>query len=423
MITIRVSEPHFHYIFHVFRKNMANFEIAGNKGDAVRSDCFVSLGKTKDKENLITINSKVKTLYGEDIMRLCREMLAFYGITHAHLEIEDRGALPFVLAARMEAVIRKCVKTDREYLLPVLPQNNYATARDAERVSRLYLPGNNPKLMINAGIYGCHGVILDLEDSVAPGRKYEARFLVRNALRQVDFYGAERMVRINQLPSGLEDLEFIVPHPVNLILLPKCESANQVKEVDRAISGILGHKNTTIHLMPIIESAAGVLNSAEIASSSQNVVALAIGLEDYTADIGVQRTNEGRETFFARSMVVNAARAAGIQPIDSVFSDIDDMEALARNVKESKALGFTGMGCIHPRQVPVIHKNYLPADEEIKKAQKIVLAFEKAESEGQGVVAVDSKMIDPPVIKRSIRIIRQAEQSNLITKQWRKDHA
>jgi citrate lyase subunit beta/citryl-CoA lyase len=277
--------------------------------------------------------------------------------------------------------------------------------------------------MINAGIYGCHGVILDLEDSVAPGRKYEARFLVRNALRQVDFYGAERMVRINQLPSGLEDLEFIVPHPVNLILLPKCESANQVKEVDRAISGILGHENTTIHLMPIIESAAGVLNSAEIASSSQNVVALAIGLEDYTADIGVQRTNEGRETFFARSMVVNAARAAGIQPIDSVFSDIDDMEALARNVKESKALGFTGMGCIHPRQVPVIHKNYLPADEEIKKAQKIVLAFEKAESEGQGVVAVDSKMIDPPVIKRSIRIIRQAEQSNLITKQWRKDHA
>jgi citrate lyase subunit beta/citryl-CoA lyase len=402
---------------------MTNIEIAGNRGDGVRSDCFVSLGRTKSKENVITLNSKVKTLYGEDIMRLCRDMLAFYGFTHALLEIEDRGALPFVLAARLEAVIRKQIKTDREYLLPLLPQNIYSTARDTERVSRLYLPGNNPKLMINAGIYGCHGIILDLEDSVAPDRKYEARFLVRNALRQVDFYGAERMVRINQLPAGLEDLKFVVPHPVNLILLPKCESAKQVMEVDQAIAKILGHENTKIHLMPIIESAAGVLNSAEIAASSQNVAALAIGLEDYTADIGVQRTPEGRESFFARCMVVNAARAAGIQPIDSVFSDIDDMEALARNVMESKSLGFTGMGCIHPRQVPVIHKNYLPDDTEISKAQRIVLAFEKAEKEGLGVVAVESKMIDPPVVKRSLRIIRQAEQAKLITKQWRDNHA
>lgn len=404
-------------------ENMTHIEIAGNRGDGVRSDCFVSLGRTKSKENVITLNSKVKPLYGEDIMRLCKDMLAFYGITNALLEIEDRGALPFVLAARMEAVIRKQFKTDREYLLPVLRQNIYTTARDADRVSRLYLPGNNPKLMINAGIYGCNGIILDLEDSVAPGRKYEARFLVRNALRQVDFYGAERMVRINQLPAGLEDLKFVIPHPVNLILLPKCESAKQVKEVDQAISKLLGHENTTIHLLPIVESATGVLNSAEIAAASQNVVAIAIGLEDYTADIGAQRTPEGRESFFARCMVVNAARAAGIQPIDSVFSDIDDMEALARNVKESKSLGFTGMGCIHPRQVPIINKNYLPDDAEIAKAQRIVLAFERAEKEGQGVVAVESKMIDPPVVKRSLRIIRQAEQAKLITKQWRESHA
>ena len=199
----------------------------------MRSDCFVSLGHNKNKENVITLNSKVKTLYGDDILNLSRDMLAFYGISHALLEIEDRGALPFVLAARLEAVIRRQIKTEKEYLLPVLPQNIYTTARDAERVSRLYLPGNNPKLMINAGIYGCHGIILDLEDSVAPDRKYEARFLVRNALRQVDFYGAERMVRINQLPAGLEDLKFVIPHPVNLILIPKCESASQVMEVTR----------------------------------------------------------------------------------------------------------------------------------------------------------------------------------------------
>jgi citrate lyase subunit beta/citryl-CoA lyase len=327
------------------------------------------------------------------------------------------------LAARIEAVIKKQIKTDREYLLPVIPQNEYITACDTDRVSRLYLPGNNPKLMSNAGIYGCHGVILDLEDSVAPDRKVEARFLVRNALRSIDFYGAERMVRINQLPAGLEDLRFVVPQPVNLILIPKCESAGQVQEVDQAISRILKKGNDAVYLMPVIESAAGVIHAPEIARASENVVALAIGLEDYTADIGVQRTAEGRESLFARCIVVNAARAAGIQPIDSVFSDIDDLDALARNVRESKALGFVGMGCIHPRQVPVINENYLPGEAEIQKARKIVLAFEEAEREGLAVVAVDSKMIDPPVAKRALSIINQALRANRISKDWRESHA
>jgi len=209
---------------------------------------------------------------------------------------------------------------------------------------------------------------------------------------------------------------------VNAILIPKCENAGQVHEVERVISGILGKKKKTVHLMPIIESAAGVIHAAEIALASVNVVAIAIGLEDYTADIGVQRTTEGRESLFARCMVVNAARAAGIQPIDSVFSDIDDMEALARNVQESKALGFAGMGCIHPRQVPVIHENFLPGEREMEKAKKIVLAYEKAEREGSGVVAVDSKMIDPPVVKRAISVINQALRTNRISKDWRESH-
>jgi citrate lyase subunit beta/citryl-CoA lyase len=350
-------------------------------------------------------------------------MLDYFAISGARLEINDSGALPFTLAARIETVIKWQIETDLEYLLPVLPQNSYGKARDTDRVSRLYLPGNNPKLMINAGIYGCHGIILDLEDSVAPDKKAEARFLVRNALRSVDFYGAERMVRINQLPAGLEDLRFVVPQAVNMILIPKCENARQVQEVDQAISGILKKKNESIYLMPVIESAAGVLHAPEIATASENVVALAIGLEDYTADIGVQRTAEGRESLFARSMVVNAARAAGIQPIDSVFSDVDDMVALAQNVQESKALGFSGMGCIHPRQIPVIHENFLPGETEIQKARKIVLAYEKAEREGLAVVAVDSKMIDPPVVKRALTIISQALRANRIPKDWRESHA
>lgn len=392
---------------------------AGNKGDNVRSDCFVSFTPTSDKGILINIDSSVKAMYGTSIETLCRDMLGFYGIKHARLEIDDRGALPFTLAARLEAVIKKHVDTDKEYLLPLLPQNIYSTQRDTERVTRLYLPGNNPKLMINAGIYGSHGIILDLEDSVAPDKKYEARFLVRNALRSVDFYGAERLVRINQLPAGLDDLLYIVPHHVNLILIPKCEKAEQVSQVDAKIKEILSDKDGTVYLMPIIESASGVIHAFEIAGASENVVALAIGLEDYTADIGVQRTAEGSESFFARCMVVNAAKAAGIQPIDSVFSDIDDLEALANNARESKALGFAGMGCIHPRQVPVINETFLPTDVEIEKAKKIAFAYEKSEKEGIGVVTINSKMIDPPVVKRALKTIEQAVHSGKLSKNWR----
>ncbi len=392
---------------------------AGNKGDNIRSDCLVSLTVSSGKGILININSSVKAMYGESIDTLCRDMLDFYGIKHARLEIDDRGAMSFTLAARLEAVIRKHVDTDKEYLLPLLPQNIYTTPRDADRVTRLYLPGNTPKLMINAGIYGSHGIILDLEDSVAPDKKYEARFLVRNALRSVDFYGAERMVRINQLPAGLDDLIYIVPHHVNLILIPKCEKAEQVLQVDAKIKEILGDKGGTVYVMPIIESASGVIHAFEIACASENVVALAIGLEDYTADIGVQRTAEGGESLFARCMVVNAARAAGIQPIDSVFSDIDDLEALVNNARESKSLGFAGMGCIHPRQVPVINETFLPTEVEIEKAKKIAFAYEKSEKEGIGVVTINSKMIDPPVVKRALKIIEQAVHAGRLSKNWR----
>jgi citrate lyase subunit beta/citryl-CoA lyase len=175
--------------------------------------------------------------------------------------------------------------------------------------------------------------------------------------------------------------------------------------------------------MPIIENAAGVMHAYEIARASENVVAIAIGLEDYTADIGVQRTAEGKESYFARCMVVNAARAAGIQPIDSVFSDIDDMDALARAVMESKSLGFAGMGCIHPRQVAVINENFLPGEAETDKAKRIVLAYEKAEKEGSGVVALDSKMIDPPVVKKALRTIERAIHAGKLPENWRDSHA
>lgn len=410
---------------------------AGNKGVGVRSDCFVSLELTETGGLEIDLKSKVGPLYGDSIIELAKDVLAYFEIHNAKLHIEDRGALPFVLAARIEAAIKQCVDTDtstsrlgsictsfsagKEYWPDLIPENQYATKKDRLRRSRLYLPGNSPKLMLNAGIHKPDGIILDLEDSVAPAKKDEARLLVRNTLRQVDFYGAERMVRINQLPKGLDDLVYIVPHNVNLILVPKCETADQVRQVDGKILEIAGQQGVTrpIYLMPIIESALGVVNAYSIASASENVVALAIGLEDYTADLGTARTPDGRESFFARGQLVNAARAAGIQPIDSVFAEVSDMDALRNVVLESRALGFDGMGCIHPRQIKIIHEAYAPNQQEIEKAQNVVNAFDEAASKGLGVVSLGSKMIDPPVVKRAQHAIDLAVKSGKLAANWR----
>jgi citrate lyase subunit beta/citryl-CoA lyase len=298
----------------------------------------------------------------------------------------------------------------------MLPENEYQTEKERFRFSRLYLPGNSPALMLNAGIHKPNGVILDLEDSVAHDKKAETRVHVRNALRSVDFVGAERMVRINQLPMGLEDIPFIVRHNVNLILIPKCESAEQIHQTEAAIETERKKYGFTypIWFMPIIESALGVEKAFEIAMASPNVVSLAIGLEDYTADLGVQRTLEGTESLYARMRLVNACKAAGIQPIDSVFSDVADEAALRRNVKVSKSLGFEGMGCIHPRQIGPIHESYAPEKAEIEKALKIIEAFNEAKAKGLGVISLGTKMIDAPVVKRALKTEKLARELGLI---------
>ena len=172
--------------------------------------------------------------------------------------------------------------------------------------------------------------------------------------------------------------------------------------------------------MPIIESALGVVKSYEIVTASDKVCALAVGLEDYTADIGVERTNEGKESFYARSAVVNSAKAAGVQAIDTVFSDVDDMEGLRASVIEANALGFEGKGCIHPRQIKIVHEAFAPSGKEIEKAKKIVLAFNEAEKNGLGVVALGSKMIDAPVVKRAQHTINLAILNGLLDKDWNK---
>ncbi|HOG18596.1 MAG TPA: aldolase/citrate lyase family protein [Syntrophales bacterium] len=394
---------------------------AGNRGPKVKNDCYISLELAKSGGIQLQLDSKVGVYYGGSIEKLCKEVLVHLGVRHASVTIEDVGAYDFVIAARLEACVRQVKKVEKAYVPAFIPENRYSSSAERMRFSRLYIPGNTPGMMINAGIYGAHGIILDLEDAVAPAKKDEARLLVRNALRQVNFYGAERMVRINQLPRGLDDLEEIIPHNVHVVLLPKCESREQVQEVNKKIASIRKGKKLKgdVYLMPIIESALGVIRAYEIASSAENVVAVAIGLEDYCADLGVQRTKEGFESQYAKSYLANACRAAGVQAIDSVFSDFQDEEGLRKTVLKSKSMGFEGIGCIHPNQIKPIHESFAPQEEEITKAKAIVRVFEKAKESGLGVVALGSKMIDAPVVKRAVQSIDRAIALGKLSKDWR----
>ncbi len=395
---------------------------AGKLGSDVRSDCHIEIELKNSGGIALDIKSKVEVMYGRSNKTLLKTLASHFGIKHANISVSDYGALPMTIAARFESAVRKLFPdTQKEYLPEFNKKNKYSSQKDKLRRSRLYLPGNEPKFFVNAGLHKPDGIILDLEDSVAPAEKDSARLLVRNSLRAVNFYGTERMVRINQLPRGLTDLRFIVPHNVHVILIPKCETAEQIKNVEREVEFLKESFNVKndIFFMPIIESALGVENAYQIASASDKNCALAVGLEDYTADIGAERTLKGSESFMARSKVVNAAKAAGIQAIDTVFSDVTDMEGLEESVKEAKSLGFEGKGCIHPRQIDVVHKAFAPTDAEIEKAKRIVLAFEEAESKGLGVVSIGSKMIDAPVVKRAQRIIKLALLNKQITKNWK----
>ena len=401
-----------------------NKSSAGKRGPKVRSDCYIEIEEKKSGGIKLKVQSKVHSMYGKQIEEQIHTMCKFFDIDNAEILIEDAGALPFTIAARFELAVKRLKpEITSEFLLEMNKANLYKTTKDKFRRSRLYLPGNEPKFYPNAGLHKPDGIILDLEDSVAPSEKDAAQLLVRNALRSVNFYGAERMVRINQLPKGLDDLQYIVPHNVHVILIPKVESGEEIKTVETKINELkeqYGIKNK-IYFMPIIESALGVMKAFEIASASQNNCSLAIGLEDYTADIGTQRTPEEKESFMARSTIVAAAKAAGIQPIDTVFSDVNDSEGLFKSTREVKLLGFEGKGCIHPRQIKIVHEAFAPTEQEIEKAKKIVIAFKEAKSKGLGVVSIGSKMIDAPVVKRAERTIELAIQNNLLEKNWMKN--
>ncbi len=283
----------------------------------------------------------------------------------------------------------------------------------------MFVPGNNPGMMADAHIYGPDSIMLDLEDSVTMAEKDTARLLVYNALKSIDYGDTEMVVRINPLntPYGKKDIEAVVKAGVHVIRMPKTETAEEVVEVEREIErvekeiGCLGRTQ----IMAAIESTLGVVNAYAIATASKRMMGIALGAEDYSANLKTQRTPGGEELRLARETIVVAARAAGIDALDTVYSNLNDMETFRKEVEFIKTLGFDGKSIINPRQIEVVNEVFAPSEKAIEKARTIIAAIKEAEKKGSGVIAVNGKMVDRPVVIRAQRTIELALASGILT--------
>ena len=282
------------------------------------------------------------------------------------------------------------------------------------RRSMLFLPGNTPNMLINGAVLGSDAVILDLEDAVSPAEKDAARILVRNTIRYMDFRGCEIIVRINSIdtPFWTRDLDAILPEKPAVILLPKTNCAQDILAADAYMTELerkLGFEANTVRLMPLIETAMGVENSFQIASATKRVKALFLGAEDLTADLQCKRTKEGREIEYARTRLVVAARAAGVDVYDTPFTDVNDDEGIVTDAQLAKALGFTGKASISPRHVEVINSVFSPTQKEVDYAYEVMEAIALAKEQGKGAIALHGKMIDAPIVARAQQTIAMAE--------------
>lgn len=282
------------------------------------------------------------------------------------------------------------------------------------RRSMLFLPGNNPNMLINGNCLGSDAIIFDLEDAVAPDQKDAARILVRNTMKYMDFRGCELIVRINSIDTAYWrlDLDEMMPCQPNLILLPKTCSATDVLEADAYMTQLeeqLGLERNTVGLMPLIETAMGVENAFSIASATKRVKALFLGAEDLTADLQCKRTKEGREIEYARTRLVVAARAAGVDVYDTPFTDVNDDEGIVVDATLAKSLGFTGKASISPRHVEVINAVFSPTQKEVDYAYEVLEAIALAKEQGKGAISLYGKMIDAPIVTRAEQTIAMAK--------------
>lgn len=292
-----------------------------------------------------------------------------------------------------------------------------------ERLRRtmMFVPGANPAMLRDAPLYGADSIMFDLEDAVFLREKDTARMLVHQALKSVDYSTVETVVRINALDAGGDqDIEAVVVAGVNVVRLPKTERAEDITEVAEVITAVeekYGIESGRTKMMAAIESAEGVMNAREIALASERLIGIALGAEDYVTNMKTKRHADGQELFFARSMILHAARIAGIAAIDTVYSDVDNAEGFQDEVRLIKQLGFDGKSVINPRQIPLVNEIYQPTTKEIQNAKEVIWGIREAEAKGSGVISVNGKMVDKPIVERAQRVIALAKAAKLITEE------
>lgn len=294
-------------------------------------------------------------------------------------------------------------------------------ANTEERLRRtmMFVPGNNPAMIKDAGIYGADSIMFDLEDAVSMPEKDAARYLVYEALKTVDYGDAELVVRINGLdtPYYENDIKAMVKAGVDVIRLPKVESSEMIHTLEALVENAEKEFGRTVgetNLMAAIESAKGVVNAYEIASASDRMIGIALSAEDYTTDMKTHRYPDGQELFYARNVILHAARAAGIAAFDTVFTNMDDEEGFKRETELIHQLGFDGKSLINPRQISWVNDVYRPTKKEILNAQNVMAAIEAAKQKGSGVIAMNGQMVDRPVVMRAERVMRLAKANHLV---------
>ncbi|CAH0415905.1 Citrate lyase subunit beta [Periweissella fabaria] len=292
-------------------------------------------------------------------------------------------------------------------------------SKERLRRTMMFVPGNNPAMIKDAGIFGADSIMFDLEDAVSMAEKDAARYLIYEAITTIDYGDAELVVRINGLdtPYYQNDIKAMVKAGIDVIRLPKAETAEMIHELETLVAAAeveFGREVGSTNLMAAIESAKGVVNANEIAAASPRMIGIALSAEDYTTDMKTHRYPDGQELLYARNVILHAARAAGIAAFDTVFTNMDDEAGFYRETELIHQLGFDGKSLVNPRQVAMVNKVYQPTEKEIRNAQQVIMAIEQARIKGSGVISLNGQMVDRPVVLRAERVMRLAKANNLV---------
>ncbi|WP_425757162.1 aldolase/citrate lyase family protein [Ihubacter sp. rT4E-8] len=387
-------------------------EWTGRAGFEKPQDCQVTVTLREEGGRNILLHSKQERMFGNAIRQCAENCLDELSAAHVTVEIVDYGCLDFGIAARIKTAYARAVKEKQntaDFEQSVISASDRMT--EGRMRTMLFCPASQPKMLLNAPVYRPDAILFDLEDAVTLAEKDSARDLLCEAMKRLPFGGCQIFTRINGLRTrfGEEDVRAIVPAGIRRIRLAMCESPEDVRALDQLLCEVEkqhGIAAGSVKIQCSIETAKGVLHARESVRASDRVISLSFGAEDYTRSMGTSRSKEGTELTFARQYLPVIAAEAGISAIDTVFADLEDTEGFIAEVKHAKSLGFTGKSCIHPSQIPMVHDIYTPSQKELEDARKVLHAMREAEAAGIGVVAVDGKMVDEPVVSKAKYVLQ-----------------